>query len=65
MPLWQTLKEMGYHQPKTIATTDNSTVHRIITNTMVLKASKAMDMRLNWFKCCQAQQQFDFQGKKG
>ena len=65
VPLQQTLEEMGHHQPQTIVTTDNSTAHGLITNTMVPKASKAMDMRLNWLKCHQAQQQFNFQWKKG
>ena len=65
VPLQQMLKGMGHHQPKTIITTDNSTAHGLITNTMVAKASKAMDMWLNWLKCCQALQQFDFQWKKG
>ena len=63
-PLWQTLEEMGHHQPKTIVATVNSTVHGLITNTMVAKASKAMDVRLNWLKCCQAQHQLDFQWQK-
>ena len=56
---------MGHHQPKTIVTTDNSMAHGLITNTIITKASKAMDMWLNWLKCCRAQQQFDFQWKKG
>ena len=51
MPSCQTLEEMGHHHPKTIVTTDNSTAHGHITNNMVLKVSKAMDMRLNWLKC--------------
>ena len=63
--MWQTLKEIGHHKPKTIVTTDNSMVHGLITNTMVPKASKAMDMRLKWLKCHQAQQHFNFQWKKG
>ena len=61
VPLQQTLEDMGHHQPQTIVTTDNSTAHGLIANTMVPKASKAMKMKLNWLKCHQAQQQFDFQ----
>ena len=50
--LQQTLQEMGHHQPKMIVTTDNSMAHGLITNTMIPKASKAMDIWLNWLKCC-------------
>ena len=56
---------MGHHQPETIATTDKTMAHGVITNTMIAKASKAMDIWLNWLKCCQALQQFDFQWKQG
>ena len=65
VPLLQTLEEMGHHQPKTIITTGKFTAYRLISNTMVPKASKAIDMRLNWLTCHHAQQQFGFQWKKG
>ena len=65
MPLHQTLKEMGHHQHKTIVTIDNPTAHGLITDKMISKASKAMDMWLSWIICHQVQQQFDFQWKQG
>ena len=58
--LHQTVKEMGHCQPNTLITTYNSTAHGLITNTMIPKASKAMDMMLN---CHHAQQEFEFQWK--
>ena len=64
MPFHQTLKEMGHHQPKTIVTTDNPTARGLIANTMIPKTSQAMDMQLNWLKCCLAQQQINFQWKQ-
>ena len=54
VPLHQTLEKMGHCQPKTIVTTSNSNVNGLITTTMIPKASKAMDMRLHWLKCCRA-----------
>ena len=63
--LWQTLKEMGNHQPRTFISKDNSTTHGLITDTIIPKASKATDMWLNWLKCCQAWQQFRIQWQSG
>eukprot|EP00804_Cyclotella_cryptica_P005912 CCRYP_000171-RA/>CCRYP_000171-RA protein AED:0.46 eAED:0.46 QI:0/0/0/1/0/0/2/0/119 len=52
IPLRTTLKEMGHPQPgPTPVTTDNSTAIGLMLNTMTPKASKSMNMRLQWFKC--------------
>jgi hypothetical protein len=40
----RTLKEMGHPQPCTPIQTDNSTTHALLTNKILPKALKAMDM---------------------
>ena len=50
------LQELGHPQPPTRLQTDNSTAFGIITNEIILKATKAMDMRFHWL-CNRAQQQ--------
>ncbi len=47
----QTLEEMGHPQPRTPVQTDNSTTHALLTNRILSKALKAMDMRFNWLRC--------------
>ena len=54
----QTLKEMGHPQPRTPIQTDNSTAHALLTNRILPKALKAMDMRFNWPRCRDAQGQY-------
>jgi hypothetical protein len=50
---------MGYPQHKrTMATTGNITAQGHTMGTMTPKASKSMDQRFHWLKCCHAQQQF-------
>ena len=43
-----TLKEMGHPQTCTPIQTDNSTAHALLTNKIMPKALKAMDMRFHW-----------------
>ena len=50
VPLKVTLKEMGHQQPCICITTDNSTMHGLITKSMIPKAAKAMDMQFYWLK---------------
>ena len=64
-PLRVALEEMGHPQNKTLVTTDNNTAHGLINKTMVPKAAKSYDMRLNWLKCRQALRQFDFVWRRG
>jgi hypothetical protein len=40
----QTLEEMGHPQPRTPIQTNNSTAHTLLTNRILPKALKAMDM---------------------
>ena len=47
----QTLEEMGHLQPQTPIQTKSSTAHALLTNRIVPKAMKAMDMRFNWLQC--------------
>jgi hypothetical protein len=61
----QTLEEMGHPQPRTPIQTDNSTAHALITNRILPKALKAMDMRFNWLRCRDAQGQYRFYWRPG
>ena len=59
------LEEMGHPQPKTPVITDNTTAQGLVTNTMTSKRSKSYGMRFNFFKCREAQQQFDLVWRPG
>jgi hypothetical protein len=61
----QTLEEMGHPQPRTPIQTDNSTAHALLTNRILPKALKAMDMRFNWLRCRDAQGQYRFYWRPG
>ena len=65
IPLRISLEEMGHPQPKTPAVTDNTTAHGLIKKTMIPKRAKSYDMRFNFLKCREAQQQFDLIWKRG
>ena len=65
IPLWTALEEMGHHQPKTPAVTDNSTAAGLINKTMTPKRAKAYDQRFNWLKCREAQKMFHLIWKSG
>ncbi len=53
----QTLEELGHLQPRTPIQTDNSTALALLTNKILLRALKAMDMRFHWLRCHEAQGQ--------
>jgi hypothetical protein len=55
IPLRVTLEEMGHPQPATNMTVDNSTAHGLTQGTMVVKNSKAMDVRFHLLRCQEAQ----------
>eukprot|EP00804_Cyclotella_cryptica_P013537 CCRYP_021093-RA/>CCRYP_021093-RA protein AED:0.19 eAED:0.14 QI:0/0/0/1/1/1/4/0/1001 len=60
------LKEMGHPQSgPTPVTTDNSTAVGLTMDTMIPRASKAMDMRFQWLKCRRAQSLFRYLWAKG
>jgi hypothetical protein len=44
----RTLKELGHPQPRTPIQTNNSTAHALLTNKILPKVLKAMDMRFHW-----------------
>jgi hypothetical protein len=54
----QTLVELGHPQPRTPMQTNNAMAHTLLTNIIVPKALKAMDMRFHWLRSCNAQGQF-------
>jgi hypothetical protein len=54
----QMLVELGHLQPHTPMQTNNATAHALLTNKILPKALKAMDMRFHWLRCCKAQGQF-------
>jgi hypothetical protein len=51
-------EEMGHPQTCTPIQTNNSTAHALLTNTIMPKALKAMDMRFHWLHCHKAQDQY-------
>jgi hypothetical protein len=45
--------------------TDNATAHALLTNKILPKALKAMDMRFHWLRCRDAQGQFRYYWRPG
>jgi hypothetical protein len=60
-----TLIKLGHPQPRTPMQTDNATAHALLTNKILPKALKAMDMRFHWLRCCNAQGQFRYYWRPG
>ena len=54
----RTLKEMGHPQMRTPIQTDNLTAHALLTNKILPKVLKAMDMQFHWLHCHEAQDQY-------
>ena len=65
LPLRVSLEEMVHEQHKTPVTTDNTTACGLIKKTMIPKRAKSYDMRFNFLKCREAQNQFDLIWRKG
>ena len=61
----QTLIELGHPQPHTPMQTDNATAQALLTNKILPKALKAMDMRFHWLRCRDAQGQFRYYWRPG
>jgi hypothetical protein len=59
------LEELGHPQPRTPIQTDNLTAHTLLTNKILPKALKAMDMRFHWLRCRSAQDQYIFYWRPG
>jgi hypothetical protein len=60
-----TLMEMGHPQTCTPIQTNNSTAHAPLTNKILPKALKAMDMQFHWLHCHKAQDQYQFYWRSG
>jgi hypothetical protein len=63
--MWWTLEELGHLQPRTPIQTNNSTAHALLTNKILPKALKAMDMQFHWLRCRAAQDQFCYYWRPG
>jgi hypothetical protein len=59
------LKELGYPQTRTPMQTDNSIAHSLLTNKILPKALKAMDMQFHWLRCHDAQGHFRYYWRPG
>jgi hypothetical protein len=59
------LHEMGHSQPPTSIQTDNSTALGVVTNNILSRRTKAMDMRFWCLLDCDAQEQFRFFWRPG
>jgi hypothetical protein len=57
--------ELGHPQPCTRMQTNNATAHALLTNKILPKALKAMDMHFHWLRCCNAQGQFCYYWRPG
>jgi hypothetical protein len=60
-----TLEELGHPQPRTPMQTDNKTANDLLTNKIMPKALKAMDMRFHWPHCRETQGQFHYYWRPG
>jgi hypothetical protein len=60
-----TLEELGHPQPSTPIQTDNKTANDLLTNKIMPKALKAMDMRFHWLRCHKAQGQLRYYWRLG
>jgi hypothetical protein len=59
------LEELGHPQLRTPIQTDNSMAHVLLTNKILPKALKAMDMQFHHLHCCSAQDQYRFYWRPG
>jgi hypothetical protein len=61
----RTLEELGHPQTCTPIQTDNSTANALLTNKIMPKALKDMDVRFHWLYCREAQDQYHFYWRPG
>jgi hypothetical protein len=61
----QTLEELGHPQPRMPIQTDDSTALALLTNKILPKALKAMDIRFHWLQCREAQGQYRYYWRPG
>jgi hypothetical protein len=65
VPLRNTLEEMGWPQPTLPIQVDNSTAAGYVNNTIAVSCLKSLDMKINWLKCREVQDQFRIFRDKG
>ncbi len=63
--LRNTFKEMGWPQPRWPIQVDNSAAAGYVNNTIFVCHLKLLDMKLNWLKCREVQDQFRIFWDKG
>jgi hypothetical protein len=56
--LRRTLEELGHPQPPTPIQTDNTTAQGVVTNNILPKATKSMDMQFHWLRDREFREQF-------
>jgi hypothetical protein len=59
------LEKLGYPQPPTPIQTDNKTANDLLTNKIMPKALKAVDMHFHWLQYCKAQGQLRYYWRPG
>jgi hypothetical protein len=59
------LKEMGHPQTCTPIQTDNLTAHALLTNKILPKAFKEMDLQCHWLHCHKAHNQYQIYWRPG
>jgi len=59
------LIRLGHPQPRTPMQNDNATAHALLTNKILPRELKAMDMRFHWLRCRDAQGQFCYYWQPG
>jgi hypothetical protein len=60
-----TLEKLGHPQPQTPIQTGNKTANNLLTNKIMPKALKSMDMRFHWLRCRNSQGQFCYYWRPG
>jgi hypothetical protein len=65
VPCRTLLHEMGHQQPPTPIQTDNSTALGVVTNNILPRRTKAMDMRFWWLRDRDEQEQFRYFWRPG
>jgi hypothetical protein len=65
VPQHNSLNKMGWKQPRLPIQVDNSTAVGYVNNTIIARRIKSLEMRLNWLKCRELQDQFQIFWDKG
>ena len=65
VPLRNSLNEMGWPQSPSPIQVDNSTAVGYVNNTITPRRLRSLEMRINWLKCRESQEQFRIFWDKG